>query len=115
MTSVLAISANQAQCLYDGINSLYLKGSNLYLFDGEQEVMFEGGKNGKDGQDGQDGNDGANGADGKSAFEIWKEQQPERFNEEEELIVSIYDKDKFFIIYPETNLEHLTNSFSWTQ
>ena len=69
MSSVLAIDAQQAKCLYDGINSLYLKGSNLYLFDGEQEVMFEGGKDGKNGTDG---------ADGSSAFEIWVNQQEPR-------------------------------------
>ena len=69
MSSALAIDALQAKCLYDGVNSLYLKGSDLYLFDGEQEVMFEGGKNGKNGTDG---------ADGLSAFEIWVNQQEPR-------------------------------------
>ena len=69
MSSILAYNAYQASSLVSGINSVYLKGSDLYLFDGTTETKFEAGKDGADGKDGQDGQDGA------SAFDIWKSQQ----------------------------------------
>lgn len=69
MTSALSIRANECDYLVDGVNSCYLKGSNLYLFDGTSETKIEAGKDGKDGVDGQDG---------KSAFEVWVDEQPER-------------------------------------
>jgi len=72
MSKYIAFNAYQASSLVNGINSVYLRGSDLYLFDGETETKLEPGR---DGRDGVDGRDGQNGADGASAFDIWKSQQ----------------------------------------
>ena len=44
MTSVYSVIAQEAECLYDGPNSLYLKGTDLYISDGINETKLELGK-----------------------------------------------------------------------
>ena len=55
MTSALSIRAQECDYLVNGINTCYLKDSDLYVFDGNVEKKI---------------------GDGKSAYEVWLEHQP---------------------------------------
>ena len=110
MTSVYSVIAQEANYLVDGINSLYLKGKDLYKFDGVNEEKFEAGKDGKSAFDLWVEQQGPRydeqgklvpytmeefmaaikGEDGDSAFIVWRNAQPDRYDEEEELIPYTY-------------------------
>jgi len=59
------------------LNALKVKGDPFTFQDlTPAQVLLMKGKDGVNGSDGKDGKDGVNGTNGKSAFELWKEENP---------------------------------------